>query len=196
VRHRQMRIFRLGTGRRSLCNPFANMIRSVIFERVSWGVRALRCGRGRQERWGHRGQRSHLFRHAGSIGAVLALAPGVLRGQVSAPFTPGNLVIFRVGDGVAALSNAATAIFLDEYTPAGVLVRTIAVPSAGGSAMTATGNATTEGIVTRSQNGAGLFLAVTARTLVAQFRRATRRRSPIASSGQSTSPARSIRQSA
>jgi hypothetical protein len=97
-----------------------------------------------------------LFRHAGWIGAVLALAPGVLRGQVSAPFTPGNLVIFRVGDGVAALSNAATAIFLDEYTPAGVLVRTIAVPSAGGSATTATGNATTEGIVTRSQNGARL----------------------------------------
>lgn len=30
-------------------------------------------------------------------------------------FTEGNLVIYRVGTGSAALSNIGTAIFLDEY---------------------------------------------------------------------------------
>jgi hypothetical protein len=39
-----------------------------------------------------------------------------------AAFTPGNLVIYRMNDGVAALSANGTAVFLDEYTTAGALV--------------------------------------------------------------------------
>lgn len=48
---------------------------------------------------------------------ALAAACGLLQG---ASFTAGNPVILRVAIGTASLSNAATAAFLDEYTPAGL----------------------------------------------------------------------------
>src|SRR5207244_1340900 len=41
------------------------------------------------------------------------------------PIAPNDLVIFRVGDGTAALGTTATPVFLDEYTPTGTLVRSI-----------------------------------------------------------------------
>jgi hypothetical protein len=71
----------------------------------------------------------------------------------AASITPGNLVIYRVGDGAAALNNPATAVFLDEYTTAGALVQTIPLPTTGPTALTAVGNATTEGIISKSQDG-------------------------------------------
>lgn len=46
----------------------------------------------------------------------------------SAPFTPNNIVVLRIGDGSAVLSNAGTMVFLDEYTPAGTLVQSIQLP--------------------------------------------------------------------
>ena len=46
-------------------------------------------------------------------------------------FTPGNLVVERFGDGVSTVITTKTvAVFLDEYTPAGVLVRSIPMPVA------------------------------------------------------------------
>src|SRR5438093_12377523 len=80
----------------------------------------------------------------------LAAAVSDLRG---AALTPGDLVIYRVGDGSAALGTTATAAFLDEYTTSGTLVQSIALPSSGGSALTATGNSTTEGTISLSQDG-------------------------------------------
>jgi len=74
-----------------------------------------------------------------------------------AAFTPGNIVIYRVGDGSAALGTTATATFLDEYTAFGTFVRTIPLASSGSSAFTAVGNATTEGIISRSQDGSRLI---------------------------------------
>lgn len=68
--------------------------------------------------------------------------------------TPGNIIVLRVGDGTAALTNVATAIFLDEYTPAGSLVQTINVPSSGANACTVGGTATTEGMLHVSADGA------------------------------------------
>lgn len=44
------------------------------------------------------------------------------------PFTPGNLVVCRIGDGSTALSSNAHPVFLDEYTPTGALVQSIALP--------------------------------------------------------------------
>ena len=78
-----------------------------------------------------------------------------------ASFTPGNLVVYRVGDGVAALGSNATAVFLDEYTPAGVFVQSIPMPTAVAGAnlrLTASGTATTEGFLSRSQDGAYLVV--------------------------------------
>lgn len=89
--------------------------------------------------------------------AIAAGLAGATAGAgLAAPFTPGNLVVARVGDGSAALSSAATAIFLLEYTPAGTLVQTIAVPTAASGsnyALTASGSATSELNITRSADG-------------------------------------------
>lgn len=87
-----------------------------------------------------------------AVGVVLAWC-GVAS---AAPITPGNLVIARVGDGTAALSTAATAVFLDEYTTGGTLVQTIAVSNSGANALTMVGNSTTEGIISPSQDGMSL----------------------------------------
>jgi hypothetical protein len=80
----------------------------------------------------------------------------------AAPFTPGNIVVARVGDGTAPLSTAATAVFLDEYTPGGTLVQTIDLPTAVSGAnriLTASGNVTSELAMTRSADGRYLVLA-------------------------------------
>jgi hypothetical protein len=82
--------------------------------------------------------------------ALAATLSGVAH---AASITPGNLVIYRVGDGQAALANTATAVFLDEYTTAGALVQSIPLPTTGATALTAVGNATTEGIISKSQDG-------------------------------------------
>jgi hypothetical protein len=67
-----------------------------------------------------------------------------------------NLVIYRVGDGVAALTANATKVFLDEYDRAGTLRGSIAVPTTTIGAnrrLTASGSATTEGLLSLSTDG-------------------------------------------
>jgi MYXO-CTERM domain-containing protein len=82
----------------------------------------------------------------------------------AAAFTPGDLVIYRVGDGTNALANTGNAVFLDEYSPSGSLVQSIAVPTtdaaaSAGHSLIASGTATSEGLLTLSPNGQ--FLALT-----------------------------------
>ena len=84
------------------------------------------------------------------------------RPAFAASFTPGNLVVYRVGDGAAALNSNATAVFLDEYTPAGVLVQSIALPttvSGANKRLVGSGTSTSEGLLTRSADGQYLVLA-------------------------------------
>jgi len=84
-----------------------------------------------------------------------ALAP-------AAPFAPGNIVVARVGDGTASLNSAATAVFLDEYTPGGVLVQSIDLPTSvngNNRILTASGNTNAELNMTRSADGHYLVLA-------------------------------------
>ena len=46
-----------------------------------------------------------------------------------AQFAPGNLAVYRYGNGVAPMSNGTRVpVFVDEYTPAGVFVKSIAIP--------------------------------------------------------------------
>jgi len=97
---------------------------------------------------------------AGSIGllAMLAFAASLF----AAPLTPGNLVIYRAGDGAAALGANGTAVFLDEYTTAGVLVQSIPVPTTTVGAqrrLVCSGTATTEGFLTRSTDGQFVVLS-------------------------------------
>ena len=76
--------------------------------------------------------------------------------DVPATFAPGDLVVERLGDGSAALSGNACAIFLDEYKPDGTLVQSVAMPtSTSGSqlALVETGSATSAGFMSRSTDG-------------------------------------------
>ncbi|MBS1712713.1 MAG: hypothetical protein JST30_00100 [Armatimonadetes bacterium] len=93
---------------------------------------------------------------------VLSLFAVASAAAFAAPFTPGNIVVSRVGDGSAALNSAATAVFLDEYTPAGILVQTIALPTAldgENRILTSSGSATSEGFVALSVDGKGVAIA-------------------------------------
>jgi hypothetical protein len=86
------------------------------------------------------------------LGTLFGLTPGA---QASA-LTPGNLVVVRMGDGSAALTSASTAVFLDEYTPAGVLVQSIPLPTAVSGTngpFTNSGTATSEGFLNLSADG-------------------------------------------
>lgn len=96
-------------------------------------------------------------RTGGLILGLSVLVLGFARPGTAALLTLGDLIVYRVGDGSAALANTATAVFLDEYTPAGTLVQSIALPTSGAGALTAVGNATTEGIISRAQNGTALI---------------------------------------
>lgn len=85
----------------------------------------------------------------------------VARSAASA-FTPGNLVIYRVGDGVSTLINTGNAVFLDEYTPTGTLVQSIPMPttaSGGNFPLVASGSASSEGLMALSADKQYLILA-------------------------------------
>ncbi len=80
----------------------------------------------------------------------------------AAAFTAGNLVVYRVGTGSGTLGTSAAAVFLDEYTPSGTLVQTIAMPTAVSGSnrrLTAAGSSTSEGFLTRSADGQYIVLA-------------------------------------
>src|SRR5262245_50619424 len=49
-------------------------------------------------------------------------------------FTPGDLVIYRVGDGTGNEVNTGNPVFLDEYKPDGTLVQSIAMPTTASGA--------------------------------------------------------------
>lgn len=94
--------------------------------------------------------------------AFIAVAFTLLTGAAqAATFTGGNLAVCRVGTGAAALNGNATAVFIDEYTPAGGLVQSIAMPVADdgpNQILTASGTATSECFITRSQNARYLVI--------------------------------------
>ena len=88
---------------------------------------------------------------------------GPLAGQAAAAssFTPGDLVVYRVGDGSAGLTSSGNAVFLDEYSPSGALVQSIPLPTADSGAdhaLIASGTATSEGLLSRSADGRYVLL--------------------------------------
>ncbi|MBP7998467.1 MAG: hypothetical protein KA314_04055 [Chloroflexi bacterium] len=90
---------------------------------------------------------------------VLLLTPKQV--VYAAAFTPGNLVIYRVGSGVGNLVNTGNPVFLDEYTTSGTLVQSIPLPTtASGShyPLIAGGTATSEGLITLSRDQQKLLL--------------------------------------
>lgn len=92
---------------------------------------------------------------------VAAFAVSSIQSIKAAAFTAGDLAVVLDGDGVAALSSAASAAFVREYTTAGSFVQTIALPTAavgGNSALTLSGSATSEGFLSLSTDGKYLTL--------------------------------------
>jgi uncharacterized protein len=92
-----------------------------------------------------------------SVAALLTASPS------AAPpaFAPGNVVVYRVGTGVASLASSAQSVFLDEYTPAGTLVQSLALPTVASGfnrRLVASGTATSEGLLTRSADGQFLLV--------------------------------------
>ncbi len=67
-------------------------------------------------------------------------------------FTSGNIVVLQAGDGTAALNNNSTPIFLKEFTTSGTSGVTVTIPSSGSSALTMSGSATSEGLITLSSD--------------------------------------------
>jgi hypothetical protein len=71
-------------------------------------------------------------------------------------FTPGDLVVYRVGNGVNTLSSNGNVVFLDEYTTNGTFVQSVPLPGSqtgSNSAFVASGTAVSEGGLSLSTNG-------------------------------------------
>lgn len=76
-----------------------------------------------------------------------------------AAFVPGNVAVYRIGNGTQTLSSNGNSVFVDEYTPSGNLVQSIALPDAGaGTKLIAHGLLTSEGMFSRASDGQSLVL--------------------------------------
>jgi hypothetical protein len=88
-----------------------------------------------------------------TLAALVLLASVAATAASAAPLTPGDVVVYRVGAGSAALSSSATPVFLDEYEPSGKFVETINLPTAvsgSNKPLFASGSASSEGLLTLS----------------------------------------------
>src|SRR5580765_4919620 len=97
----------------------------------------------------------------GTKWVILAAIAGCGTASFAGTIQPGDLVIYRVGDGSGSLINTGNAVFLDEYTTSGTLVQSIAMPTANNGAnhsLIASGTATSEGLLSVSANGQYVFL--------------------------------------
>src|ERR1044071_4560990 len=87
--------------------------------------------------------------------ALIAFAPGMK--VFAAQFADGNIVVYRVGDGVAILSATnCNPVFLDEYTTNGTLVQSIMLRTnyfGAYSPLVGSGTAFGSGLITRSADG-------------------------------------------
>ena len=92
-----------------------------------------------------------------ALGALAAAALASLSlANAAAPFTPGNVVVYRIGSGTGALSANGNPVFLDEFTPGGALVQSVPLPTAAAGAnkaLIASGTAASDGLLTRSADG-------------------------------------------
>lgn len=85
----------------------------------------------------------------------------ILNSGTQQPFTPGNLIVYRVGDGNSILVNTGNPVFLDEYTTSGTLVQSVPMPTAANGlnkGLVASGTGSSEGYMTTSEDGHWLFL--------------------------------------
>ena len=99
---------------------------------------------------------SHCFK---PLLAVAALALPLGAAAQNPFFTPGNLAVLRVGDSRQALASSGNTVYIDQFTPGGTLVNSVAVPDAGEGALLVSGTAGSEGGLARSLDGTVLSFA-------------------------------------
>jgi PKD repeat protein len=95
------------------------------------------------------------------VTALAAWALGTNALAAFTNFTAGNLVIYRVGDGVQTVTNIGNSVFLDEYTTNGTLVQSLLIRTnyfGANSPLIASGTASAEGEITRSVDGRFIML--------------------------------------
>jgi len=80
-----------------------------------------------------------------SLTLAVASAIAISGSAMAGIFGSGNVVVERVGGGTAALSSAATAVSVIEMSKAGVTQQTLSLPTSGGSQVTDSGSATSDG---------------------------------------------------
>jgi hypothetical protein len=86
--------------------------------------------------------------------AFIALATGMT--MFALQFTDGNIVVYRVGDGVATLTNRGNVVFLDEYQTNGTFVQSVMLRTnyfGAQSPLIGSGTAFGSGLITRSVDG-------------------------------------------
>ncbi len=71
------------------------------------------------------------------------------------PFTPGNILVYKVGDSATALSANGSPIFLNEYTPSGTFVQSkrLSRTTAGVNTILSAATSNSEGYITLNTNG-------------------------------------------
>jgi hypothetical protein len=95
---------------------------------------------------------------SGFYGSVTSVTVMVIVAPPQTTFFPSNLVMLRVGDGAQTLTNSGNTLFLDQLTPDGAYVSTMALPDSGASSLLISGVASSEGYMTLS--GDGRLLAI------------------------------------
>ena len=84
----------------------------------------------------------------------LVSGPDDKREAPNTALTPGNLVVVQIGDGNPLPTGVSAPVTLIEYTTAGAIAQTIAVPSTGSSPrLTLDGTSSQEGHLVRSSDG-------------------------------------------
>jgi hypothetical protein len=81
------------------------------------------------------------------IRVLFCVGAASLAQLAQAQFYPGNLAVLRAGDGLQILTNSGNQIFVDQYTPAGTLVNTVAIPTNGPQSLLISGKASSEGFI-------------------------------------------------
>jgi hypothetical protein len=79
--------------------------------------------------------------------------------STSSPFVAGNLAVLRIGDGSKTLKSSGNSVFVDQFTPGGTLVGSIAIPDNATNALLVSGSASSEGALARSADGRLLILS-------------------------------------
>jgi hypothetical protein len=76
------------------------------------------------------------FRRVAAVTLALAVCVAAPKGQAG-PFTPGNVVVVRLGDSQSGLDDSARPVTLVEYSPSGgPEVNTVTIPSSSGGQLT------------------------------------------------------------